>query len=138
MITVAKTWTFDAAHQLPNHDGKCRELHGHTYTVGVEVQRHDLINGRGGQPLQPIGQGHPDEGMVVDFAVLSHIWKERLEPRLDHRFLNESLADEVPVTTSEHLAQWLLGVWQRALPAYLHVTQVWVSETASSRATARP
>jgi 6-pyruvoyltetrahydropterin/6-carboxytetrahydropterin synthase len=35
--TVRKCFTFDAAHQLPNHGGKCRHPHGHTYKVEVAL-----------------------------------------------------------------------------------------------------
>ena len=33
--TLAKEFTFDAAHSLPNSDGPCRRLHGHTYRAVV-------------------------------------------------------------------------------------------------------
>ncbi|HEX59299.1 MAG TPA: hypothetical protein ENF26_04020, partial [Methanomicrobia archaeon] len=29
------TARFSAAHRLPQHEGKCKELHGHTYKVEV-------------------------------------------------------------------------------------------------------
>lgn len=54
--------TFDAAHRLPAHQGKCRNLHGHTY--GVEL----LFGG-------PEGDG----GMILDFGVL----KQRVRMALD-------------------------------------------------------
>ena len=37
MITVTKTVKFDAAHVLTNHQGLCKNLHGHTYRVDVSV-----------------------------------------------------------------------------------------------------
>ena len=37
MLTVSKQCQFDAAHVLTNHAGQCKNLHGHTYRVVVEV-----------------------------------------------------------------------------------------------------
>jgi 6-pyruvoyltetrahydropterin/6-carboxytetrahydropterin synthase len=34
---ICRSFSFDSAHQLPNHDGKCRHLHGHTYRTEVEL-----------------------------------------------------------------------------------------------------
>ena len=36
-MKVTKTMRFDAAHVLTNHQGMCRNLHGHTYRVDVTV-----------------------------------------------------------------------------------------------------
>lgn len=132
-VTLRRTWTFDAAHQLPNHDGKCARPHGHTYTVHLEVE---------GTP-QPI-EGQPDEGMVVDFGVLDDLWAE-VKPMLDHQDLNLT----VPVlrSTSEHLAMYLLDHFTNALELWafprnrhddLRVAAVTVSETAKSACTVRP
>ena len=85
--TIAKEFTFDAAHSLPNSDGPCRRLHGHTYRVQVVA--------RG--PVQPL-DGRPEEGMVVDFARIKDAFKRRIEIRCDHQFLNETVP--VPRTTS--------------------------------------
>ena len=41
MITVTKTIRFDAAHVLTNHQGLCKNLHGHTYRVDVSVAQGD-------------------------------------------------------------------------------------------------
>lgn len=76
MTQIFKEFTFDAAHQLPDHEGKCANLHGHTYKLQV------CVSGPIKQSL-----GAPDDGMVVDFSVISDIWKTRLEPRLDHALL---------------------------------------------------
>ena len=38
-ISVTKIFKFDAAHFLPEHSGKCADLHGHTYRLEVTVAR---------------------------------------------------------------------------------------------------
>lgn len=90
---ICKSFTFDAAHQLPNHDGKCANLHGHTYRVEVEFAGRVIEEG-------------PKQGMVVDFGDVKRVWKEHLEPLLDHRYLNETLS-ELEVTTAELIAFWI-------------------------------
>lgn len=118
--TVCKEFTFQAAHYLPEHDGKCRELHGHSYRVAVTV-------------AGPVIEKGAKHGMVIDFGDLSAIWKEHLEPLLDHRFLNETLP--VPVTTAEHIAGWLLLRFRDELGPYPGLTvTVWETPTCWARA----
>jgi 6-pyruvoyltetrahydropterin/6-carboxytetrahydropterin synthase len=118
VTTVCKSWTFDAAHQLPNHDGKCRFLHGHTYRV--EVFATGYVNPK---------NGRSDEGMVVDFGVLSRVWREDVEPWLDHQFLNDTLADEgVEITTAENIAGWILT--KMAIIPGVHKVRVWETPTS--------
>jgi 6-pyruvoyltetrahydropterin/6-carboxytetrahydropterin synthase len=76
MYRITKRWTFDAAHQLHGlPDGhKCGRLHGHTYTVEIEVSAEEL----------------DDHGFVVDFADLAPI-KQLIDKIYDHRFLNDVL-----------------------------------------------
>jgi 6-pyruvoyltetrahydropterin/6-carboxytetrahydropterin synthase len=116
IATIAKEFTFDAAHSLPNHAGKCRRMHGHTYRVTV------IARGL----IQPI-DGGPEEGMTLDFDRIREIYKRRIEPLCDHQYLNET----VPVerTTAELLAAWMLGEMRVDLP---QVVAVRVSETRSS------
>ncbi|HEX9036237.1 MAG TPA: 6-carboxytetrahydropterin synthase QueD [Ktedonobacterales bacterium] len=114
--TIAKEFTFDAAHSLPNSNGPCRRLHGHTYRVTV-VARGET------QPLD----GRAEEGMVVDFTRIKEIYKRRIEARCDHQFLNESIP--VERTTAELIAAWMLGELRAELPQIIAVR---VSETLSS------
>lgn len=126
--TISKAWTFDAAHQLPNHDGKCAQPHGHTYSVEVAVTGEPrVVVGNNSIKMAPF----PDEGMVVDFAVLSNIWNQ-LKPVLDHQDLNDTLQHEVQRTTSELLAAWLYEQFDAFMPDGVDVDFVRVSETPAT------
>lgn len=114
---IAKEFRLEAAHFLPNHGGKCRNLHGHSYRVVVELA---------GTPL-PAGDG-PSEGMVRDFADVSAAWLS-LHRRLDHQLLNDVVPEDYLPTTAEHLAAFVLDELAEALPELVAVT-IW--ETASS------
>lgn len=123
--TISKTWTFDAAHRIPHHSGKCANEHGHTYRVTVEVSG----------PVQPV-DGRSSGGMVIDFYDLSLAWK-LIEPELDHRDLNKTLEGRLEATTSELLAGYLFehfSVKVNDLSPGIQVTAVEVSETPSSSA----
>jgi len=85
MFTLIVRASFDAAHDLPGHTGKCRRLHGHRYQVEVEFS----------------GDGLDANGMLFDFAELRAAVDRHLP---DHSYLNETLP--VP-TTAECIARWL-------------------------------
>lgn len=113
--TVTKILTFDAAHSLPEHEGKCRNLHGHTYSVEVTV----------GGMVQEQG---PATGMVMDFADLGSRIRRLVVDPLDHVYLNE-IFDFTP--TAEALAVWMFGVLREdGLP----VAKVRLWETPTSYA----
>lgn len=120
---LTKAWSFDAAHRLPDHDGKCAREHGHTYRVEVSIF--------GEVRDEP---GHPKNGMVEDLGDLSAWWEQHLEPLLDHRNLNDSI--EVSMggrpTTAENLAGW---VFQQAMGHGFAVCKVRVYETPTGCAT---
>jgi len=79
--------TFDAAHYLPLHKGKCKQLHGHTWTVEAFVITRELN----------------EEDMVVDFAMLKEFLDEVLS-EFDHSCLNDSLFVRAQ-PTAENLCQ---------------------------------
>jgi 6-pyruvoyltetrahydropterin/6-carboxytetrahydropterin synthase len=72
--SVTKIFSFDAAHRLPNYDGPCANIHGHTYKLEVTV-----VNGTGLTEL----------GMVIDFALLKKIVHEAVISTHDHTYLND-------------------------------------------------
>ena len=77
---------FSAAHSLPRHPGKCKNLHGHTYKVEIVVE----------------GEKKEDTECVADFAEVKAQVEEVLD-LLDHKHLNEII--EYP--TSENIALFL-------------------------------
>jgi len=133
MLTVTKTVKFDAAHVLTNHNGLCKNLHGHTYRVDISV-----------------AQGEGDTGdMVIDFKDLKHIASETICDCFDHAFIfNTESAGEREIaavvekhgmrtvalpfrSTAENLARHFFGLLKGNIPG-LCAVKVW--ETADSSA----
>ena len=131
MTTVTKTVRFDAAHILTNHQGLCKNLHGHTYRVDVSVAQAD---GAGGD-------------MVIDFKDLKRIATETICDRFDHAFVyNTESAGEREIaavverhgmrtvaipfrSTAENLAKMFFGDLREKVSGLVSV-RVW--ETADS------
>lgn len=76
MFYLTKTFHFEAAHALAGYDGKCRNIHGHSYELQVTVK---------GMPVDE--PGNPKNGMVIDFHDLKRIVNEEVVERLDHSFI---------------------------------------------------
>jgi 6-pyruvoyltetrahydropterin/6-carboxytetrahydropterin synthase len=92
VATIAKRFTFDAAHRLERLpiEHPCFRLHGHTY--GVEIVL-----------LGPIDD---HTGFIVDYADIATAWYEAIGSRLDHEYLNNIPGLEVPST--ENLVYWIM------------------------------
>lgn len=95
-VLVCKEFTFDASHHLHAYEGKCKNLHGHTYKAVFGIS--GVVN---------------DIGITVDFGEIKNIWKENIEPYLDHRYLNETLPKMN--TTAENMVVWLFEQMEQAL-----------------------
>lgn len=127
LVSVAKEFQFHAAHVLPNHDGPCARLHGHTYRLRVTV------SGRVHE-VHPAGVD-PAEGMIVDFSILKGIYESRIEPLVEHQRLDETLAGLIPVTTCEMMAAWIFGTFEgELLKRDLELISVRLWETPTSYA----
>lgn len=72
-IRVTKEFTFETGHALYGYDGKCRNVHGHSYKLSVTVI---------GRPIQD--KEHVKLGMVIDFGDLKQIVKEEVVDPFDH------------------------------------------------------
>lgn len=72
-IRLTKKFSFETGHALYGYDGKCKNLHGHSYKLHVTVI---------GKPISDAT--NPKYGMVVDFGDLKKIVKEHIEDVFDH------------------------------------------------------
>ncbi|HEX4245939.1 MAG TPA: 6-carboxytetrahydropterin synthase QueD [Acidimicrobiales bacterium] len=105
---VTGSFTFEAAHRLPWHPGKCAGLHGHSYRLDVTVAG----------PLD-------ENGIVVDFDDLHAIVQGQVIDKWDHRDLNQVLDNP----TAELLAQ---RAWEILADAGLPLAGIRLWETPQS------
>jgi 6-pyruvoyltetrahydropterin/6-carboxytetrahydropterin synthase len=73
VIRITKQFTFETAHALYGYDGKCRNVHGHSYKLSVTVI---------GQPITD--KSHVKYGMVIDFSDLKKIVNQEIVDQFDH------------------------------------------------------
>ena len=91
-MELSKEFRFEASHVLPDHPGKCANLHGHSWILTVRVKG-------------PIDQ---ETGMVVDYGDI----KENVQPvidDLDHAHLG---AWESPLVI---IKPGMCGHWTKAV-----------------------
>ncbi|UOB19268.1 6-pyruvoyl trahydropterin synthase family protein [Abyssalbus ytuae] len=72
-IRITKQFSFEAGHALYGYDGKCKNVHGHSYKLSVTVI---------GNPISETS--HVKLGMVIDFGDLKKIVKEEIVDKFDH------------------------------------------------------
>ena len=90
-VAISKELTFDSAHNLVKYQGKCGNLHGHTYRLVICIS------------------GYMDEhGFVMDFNELEAICQKVILSKVDHQYLNDLFPDMN--TTAENLVGW---IWEQ-------------------------
>jgi 6-pyruvoyltetrahydropterin/6-carboxytetrahydropterin synthase len=109
-VRVKATFDFEAAHRLPHHPGKCRELHGHSYRLVVTVDRKVA----------------PESGMAIDFADLKQIVRREVVDRLDHTYVN----DKIDNPTAEVMAVWIWNALGASLAGLAEV-ELWETKTCA-------
>ncbi|CAI8170915.1 MAG: Uncharacterised protein [Polaribacter sp. SA4-10] len=73
IIRITKQFNFEAGHALYGYDGKCKNVHGHSYKLSVTVS---------GEPITD--NTNVKFGMVIDFSDLKKIVKEEIVDVFDH------------------------------------------------------
>ena len=73
-MKITKIFTFDSSHMLDGHDGKCQNLHGHTYKLEITVSDDPV-------------RGGPKDGMVMDFTDLKAAVEKHITDPFDHAFI---------------------------------------------------
>ncbi len=126
-MKVSKEYKWEMGHRLSFHEGKCNNLHGHSYKAKVELT------------------GTMDKnGMVLDFFIIDSIMNKILD-KLDHSFIvykNDAkllrLLSELDFKhvvfdtecTAENLVLYLLNeIKNYGLPSNIHKVKVAVFET---------
>mgnify|MGYP001482822887 CR=1 FL=1 len=143
MYTVEKEIRWEMGHRLSRHDGKCFNIHGHSYNAAI-VFGSDKLDA---------------SGMVIDFYHFAKI-KEYIDNNWDHalmlniddpvrdvlkdakvtRKLKMWIAEGEP--TAENIAKWLCVqssmLLSNVAPDGVQILSVTVYETATSSATYIP
>lgn len=139
-IRITKKFEFEAGHALYGYDGKCKNLHGHSYKLQVTVV---------GKPIND-----PDNvkyGMVIDFGDLKRIVKQEIIDEFDHAMIfnansphlelaNELKAKEHHIIlvdyqpTSENLVADFANRIKKYLPENVTLFSLRLQETESSYA----
>lgn len=137
-MRITRRLEFDAGHRIPNHDSRCRHLHGHRYAIEVTVSGELVIT-----------EGDSEQGMVADFDGIKSVVQKHVVDPWDHAFLAHAsdkavvdflrsipghrtvLFDAPP--TAEHLSVAAFRILERAFAAAygkrLQIEQVRIYET---------
>nr|WP_321246154.1 6-carboxytetrahydropterin synthase [uncultured Psychroserpens sp.] len=139
-IRITKQFSFETGHALYGYDGKCKNVHGHSYRLDVTVI---------GEPITD--NTNVKFGMVIDFTDLKKIVKEEIVDVFDHatvfnkntphvelakelqqRDHNVLLVDYQP--TSEMMVIDFAEKIQKRLPNNIKLHSLKLQETATSYA----
>ena len=128
-IRIAKEFQWEMSHRLPFHKGDCKNIHGHTYKVRVEIE------------------GNTDEnGMIMDYFDMANIMNPVIH-KLDHAFLvddNDSIMLDFltannfkhvvinKTTTAENIAAYILDIITPSFEQYknIDILKIRFNETA--------
>lgn len=138
MIRITKIFNFETAHVLYNYDGKCKNMHGHSYKLFVTVK---------GNPIKDLD--HHKNGMVVDFGDIKKIVKEEIVDIWDHavlvngdsphKLLGESLENQGHKVifckyqpTCENMLYDIAAKIQSKLPNHVQLAYLKLHETENS------
>jgi 6-pyruvoyltetrahydropterin/6-carboxytetrahydropterin synthase len=134
MIKVTKTLRFHAGHRLLLHEGKCANVHGHTYHVDVTLGTDHQLD---------------DVGRVVDFGIVQEKIGAWIDQWFDHGFICQRgdpiagwlafhkqkvyVMDDPP--TAENIAIAILAICRLTFLPPVKVVSVTVHETPTCAAT---
>jgi len=104
-----------AAHFLRGYEGKCKNLHGHTWRIEI-VLIHDVLD---------------DLGMIADFGILKTKLNTFLS-EMDHSLLNDHPSFKEKNPTTENIAKYIYDHYSSMIhPLKVKKVQVWESDTSS-------
>ena len=104
---------FDAAHKIEGYQGKCSQLHGHTYKIEVFVLAKQLDS----------------IGISIDLRLLKEELAKITE-QFDHSFLNDF--KEIGNPSTENISRYIFQKLKSSLPNGVSLEKVRVWETSKS------
>lgn len=131
MFKVTKEVRWEAAHRLLNYEGKCANIHGHSYRAIFTFESKSLN----------------EKGMVIDFKILKEKIQGWLDENWDHALIlcdPDPLLKAVSVSghrhyalngnpTAENMAEFLFLLFEPAFPG-ITLVSVEVFEGSKSSA----
>lgn len=87
-IRITKQFSFETGHALYGYDGKCKNVHGHSYKLSVTVI---------GSPITD--RANTKYGMVIDFTDLKKIVKEEVVDLFDHATVFNKTTPHIELAT---------------------------------------
>ena len=83
-MIIAKSFHWEAAHRIPWHEGKCKNIHGHSYKMIVELE--GAMNERGivmdFKDLKEIVQPYIQ---LIDHTTIISVWDKELREVFDSK-----------------------------------------------------
>lgn len=137
MIRITKIFYFEMAHAVHGYNGKCRNIHGHSYELHVTIATVEAQ-----QDFLPM------PGFAVDFKELKYWVNSVIVDKLDHSLVlsNNFIAAHPNISNLENLIIWeveptaenmLIYIKQelkKILPNNLQLVQLKLYETKDSYA----
>ncbi len=117
MFEIEKTFFFSAGHSLESYEGKCRNPHGHSYTLKIRIRSEKLQESK------------HEKNMVADFQSISSLSKPMIKEYFDHKWLNDTLQTDSP--TVEFITKWIYTYLKPLIPQLYSIT---IFETPKSMA----
>ncbi|MBK9192901.1 MAG: 6-carboxytetrahydropterin synthase [Crocinitomicaceae bacterium] len=136
-LRVTKIFDFETAHALWGYDGKCKDIHGHSYKLTVSIAGKQIED-----------SSNPKFGMIIDFSDLKLIVKKEIVDVFDHCLLVngntphknyaevESGFSKIMLCTyqptCENMLADMVSRLLKNLPAHIQLKKVTLQETSSS------
>ncbi|MBN8835960.1 MAG: 6-carboxytetrahydropterin synthase [Sphingobacteriia bacterium] len=137
MLRLTKIFYFETAHAIYGYEGKCKNIHGHSYklevTVATTSSGEDYI---------------PSPGFIIDFKDLKQIVRSTIVDHFDHKLIlseqylkanpgiekQDSLVIWNVEPTAENILVYIKKHIEKELPANTNLACLRLYETESSYA----
>lgn len=86
-IFLGKKFKIDAAHHLENYEGKCANMHGHTWYIEIEI----------------VAFCRDQSGIAIDFNEFTKDVNDKIIEKLDHNVINSVVENP----SAENIAEWI-------------------------------